>query len=92
MKADSNHIEDKLAAYIRENCLPKNNSQQLDYNKNLFDAGIVDSAGLVTYICFIEVEFNIKIPEYDLLPENFATVNTIANYIRRQKVAANECV
>ena len=91
MKTDSNNIEDKLAEYIRENCLPKNNSQHLDYNKDLFNAGIVDSAGLVSYICYIELEFNITIPENDLLPENFATINTIASYIRKQQVVVNEC-
>jgi len=90
MKREMNSIEDKLAAYIMENCLPKNNSQYLDYNKNLFDAGIVDSAGLVSYICYIEVEFNITIPEKDLLPENFATINAIAGYIRKQQSVENE--
>ena len=90
MKKEVNNIEEKLSAYIVENCLPQNSSLQLDYDKNLFNAGIVDSAGLVSYICYIEVEFNIEIPENDLLPENFSTINVIADYIRKQQEVTNE--
>jgi acyl carrier protein len=80
-----NRIEEKLADYIVENCLPKNNSQFIEYDKNLFDAGIVDSAGLVSFISYIEVEFNISVPDEDLLPENFVSINAIAHYIRKQQ-------
>jgi len=90
MEKEVNSIEERLSNYIVENCLPKNYSLQFDYGKNLFNAGIVDSAGLVTYICYIELEFNITIPEKDLLPENFATINTIASYVREQQKVANE--
>ena len=88
MEKSVNRIEEKLAAYIVENCLPKNNSQFIEYDKNLFDAGIVDSAGLVSFICYIEVEFNISVPDMDLLPENFASIKTIAHYIRKQQKVA----
>ena len=74
MKKEANSIEEKLSIYIVENCLPQHNSLILDYGKNLFDAGIVDSAGLISFICYIELEFKIKIPDEDLLPENFSTI------------------
>ncbi len=90
MEKSVNHIEEKLGTYIAENCLPKNNSILVRYDKNLFDAGIVDSAGLISFISYIETEFNISIPDVDLLPENFASITTIADYIRKQQKVINE--
>ena len=75
-------IEGKLEEYIRQECLPTNNKAGPGYDENLFDAGIVDSAGLISFICYIEEEFTITIPDEDLLPKYFVSINSIANYIR----------
>jgi acyl carrier protein len=87
MKNEDHEIESALIAYIREECLPKNERVQLDLNDNLFDRGIVDSAGLISFIGFVEREFGLTIPDEDLLPQNFATINAIAGYIRSHQKA-----
>ncbi len=46
MKKEVNSIEEKLSTYNVENCLPQNYSLLIDYGKNLFGDGIVDSAVL----------------------------------------------
>lgn len=79
-------IEENLLAYIQKECLSKNNKNLPGFEDNLFDAGIVDSAGLISFICFIEKEYHILIADEDLLPENFISISVIAKYIRsRQK-------
>jgi acyl carrier protein len=80
----TNHrtIEATLIAYIREECLSRYGQVELADETNLFEAGIVDSAGLITFICFIEKEYGITVPDEDLFPENFATVARIAGYLR----------
>jgi acyl carrier protein len=85
MEYNTTTIEDILTAYIQKECLPQNNKVQLGYDINLFDAGIVDSAGLISFIAFIEIEFQIKIPDEDLLPENFISISVIAGYIRSKQ-------
>ena len=85
MEYNTTTIEDILTAYIQKECLPQNNKVQLGYDINLFDAGIVDSAGLISFIAFIEIEFQIKIPDEDLLPENFISILVIAGYIRSKQ-------
>jgi acyl carrier protein len=82
MKTNGAHIEAKLLSYIRENCLPSNSTADLAYDQNLFDAGIVDSAGLISFLNYIEKEFSLTIPDEDLLPENFVSINSMAAYIR----------
>jgi len=92
--SDGITIEETLAAYLREECLPRNSVVKLTYGQNLFDAGIVDSAGLISFIGFVEMEFRLTVPDEDLLPENFVSVSAIANYIRArqqvQHVSGNE--
>ncbi len=76
-------LEEFLLDYIRNECLSKNSSGLPGYGDDLFEAGIVDSAGLISFIAFIEKEFSITIPDEDLLPENFKSVSAIAGYIRK---------
>lgn len=82
MEPLNHNIEKILYDYICENFLPHNTDSDLTYDKNLFQSGIIDSAGLISFLCFIEKEFSINIPDEDLLPQKFATIECIAEYIR----------
>jgi len=74
-------IEKNLLAYIQKECLSKNSDYVPGFNDDLFDAGIVDSAGLISFLAYIEKEYHINIPDEDLLPENFKSISDITNYI-----------
>jgi acyl carrier protein len=78
-------IESRLEGYIRRECLPQRDHTPLSHDLNLFEAGIVDSAGLISYICYIEKEFGVTIPDEDLLPENFVSIAAIAEYLRSHR-------
>lgn len=89
MKKELYNIEELLLNYIKENCLPKNSLYVINNDDNLFNAGVVDSAGLISFLSFIEIKFDITIPDEDLLPENFSTINKMSNYIRNQHKVSN---
>ena len=74
-------IEKNLLAYIQKECLSKNSDYVPGFDDDLFDAGIVDSAGLISFLAFIEREYHINIPDEDLLPENFKSISAITNYL-----------
>ena len=78
----SKQIEENLLGYIQKEFLPNNSKFSPGYEDNLFDQGIVDSAGLISLIAFIETEFKITIPDEDLLPENFKSISATAEYLR----------
>lgn len=80
-------IEEKLTAYLKEECLPRNITVHIGVDQNLFEAGIVDSAGLISFIGFVEKEFGLEVPDEDLLPENFVSISTFAHYIRTHQEA-----
>jgi acyl carrier protein len=90
MERTNGNVEATLDTYIREQCLSRNTKVGLAYDTNLFDAGIVDSAGLISFIAFIEKTFGLSIPDEDLLPENFVSIKAIANYIRAHQQVDHE--
>jgi len=49
--------------------------------ESLFDSGVLDSFGLLEFITTVEEEFNIRIPEDDLVPSNFETIARICSYV-----------
>jgi len=77
-------IESALHSRIRD-YLPKNSAGDLDDSQDLFESGILDSAGLVSFTTEIEREFQISIRDEDLLPENFQSIAAMAAYIRSRQ-------
>jgi acyl carrier protein len=77
-------IETFLREHIRVMYLPGGSRHGLGDEENLFESGVLDSAGLVTFIGEIERHYGISIPDEDLLPENFASIAAMARYIRSQ--------
>ena len=51
----------------------------------LLDSGILDSLSLLRLVVFLEERFGIMIGDAGLLPENFASVNTICAYLRARE-------
>jgi acyl carrier protein len=51
----------------------------------LLDSGILDSLKLLRLVVFLDQRFGITMDEADLLPENFASVNTICAYLRTRE-------
>ncbi len=56
----------------------------------LLDSGILDSLSLLRLVVFLEERFGVTIGDTDLLPENFASVNTICAYLRAREPGKRE--
>jgi acyl carrier protein len=78
-------LKQDLVAFIRENLVPDGEQESIDENDPLIDRGIVDSMGLLQIMTFIEERTGVRIPDDDVLPENFQTVATIEQLVERLK-------
>lgn len=54
----------------------------LSDDTSLLDSGILDSLSLLQLVVFLEERFGITVGDADLLPQNFASVQTICAYLR----------
>lgn len=51
------------------------------------DKGILDSTGILELIFFLEEEFNIKVGENDMVPENLDSISRLLSYLDMKAVA-----
>ena len=69
----------KIKNYIISETL--SDSKAISDDTLIFEAGILDSMGLLFLIEFLKEEFNVCVNDEELLPENFQSVNTIMKFI-----------
>jgi D-alanine--poly(phosphoribitol) ligase subunit 2 len=54
-------------------------------DESLFDSGLLDSFALTDMVGALEEKFGIKVPDSDLNPRKFDTVEKIAEYVESRK-------
>jgi acyl carrier protein len=50
----------------------------------LLETGILDSLSLLRLVMFIQEQFGIAVDDLDLVPEHFASVDSICAYLRSE--------
>ena len=87
-------MESVIGDYISREIVRDPAQLPLSNETPLLEEGILDSLGLLQLVVFLEERFGITVDETDLVPENFASVETICAYIRarepRRQEAAHE--
>jgi acyl carrier protein len=76
--------ETKIRNYILENYLFTDDQSALDSGDSFLDKGILDSTGILEVIYFLEEEFEIKIEDEEMIPENLDSVNNILTFLKRK--------
>jgi acyl carrier protein len=83
----SDDIQSKIEHIISK--INQNTEIQITPETNFFDAGILDSFGMIEYISALEDKFKIRISNDDLIPQNLwnitTTINTINKYLERKQ-------
>jgi acyl carrier protein len=64
---------------------PLAKKQNLKDGDPLLESGILDSLGVLDLVHFAEQEFSIHIVDEELTPENFQTVDCIADFVLSKK-------
>lgn len=54
-------------------------------NDSLFGLGLLDSLAFMNLVADLRTRFNIVVPEEDLLPDNFDSITSIAQYVNCRK-------
>lgn len=79
-------LREQLSSFIAERLL-QNRAATVDPNESLLDRGVVDSVGLLNLITFLETETGIRVPEDEMVPENFDSVVAMEALVDRLKGA-----
>jgi acyl carrier protein len=80
------NYEQKISAYIAENILFSKKGYPHPLEASFLENGIVDSMNILELVMFVEENFNIKVADQDIVPDNFDSVSRLARYISRKQV------
>jgi acyl carrier protein len=56
-------------------------ASSIDDDASLSDAGVLDSMGVLEMVLFVEESLGVAIPDEDVLPEHFDTVNALTDFV-----------
>jgi acyl carrier protein len=74
-------IETRIREYVRET-FPSPEHDALAIEDSLFDAGILDSIGVMALVTWLEKEFDILVDDDEVLPENFDGIGPLTRYVK----------
>ena len=78
------NIKPQIRQYIAADLLFSNNGFKYDDDASFLEEGIVDSLGVMDLVFFIEETFGVTVEDHDLTPDNFDSVNKLADFVQRQ--------
>lgn len=80
------NIEAKIRSFIIENFIFDDTQDQLENTQSFLESGIIDSTGMLELVSFIEENFNIKMDDDELVPDNLDSVNNVVTYIDKKSI------
>ena len=77
-------FENIIKEYIATNLLFSNDGYGFADDASFLEEGIVDSQGVMELVMFVEEQFKISVIDEDITPDNFDSVQLLADYVRRK--------
>jgi acyl carrier protein len=75
-------IEAQIRVYIAHNLLFSDDGFAYNDDDSFLQEGIIDSIGVLELVLFVEETFDLTVPDHEITPDNFDSVNKLADYIR----------
>lgn len=83
-------VAERVEGYIRIQFRVAAGDARFSRSLPLFEAGYVDSVGVVELLTFISEEFAVDLPDDALMSDEFSTIDGIAAVVCRCEAAASE--
>ena len=80
---EPHNIEHRIEGFIRTQFSVSPTDPGFGREVDLFEGGYVDSMGIVELLEFLDKEFDVEIPDDDLLSDDFSSIGGIARMVSR---------
>ncbi len=77
--------EEILKNFIVRNILFSSNGFEFSDETSFLENGIVDSTSVLELVAFIEEQFGISVKDFEVVPENFDSISSLAKFIKSKK-------
>lgn len=75
---------DQIRQFIISELIADSSGAELSDTIPLIDSGVIDSLGIMALLGFLEERFAIQISGEDLVPDNFASISSISNFVAQK--------
>ncbi|MBE5316843.1 MAG: acyl carrier protein [Xanthomonadales bacterium] len=79
-------IETQVRAFLAD-AFPTAGDAPLAVDTSLFEAGIIDSMGVLTLVTWLEETYGFTVDDDEVLPENIDGIGALVRYIGRKSGA-----
>lgn len=83
----SMELESQIREFISRNLLFTEDGFAYGDDASLLDEGIIDSIGVLELVNFVSTHFALSVGPDEITPENFDSVNRLAQYIRQKQAS-----
>jgi acyl carrier protein len=78
-------IKKELREFIIENFLFGDTETEFSDSDSFMDKGIIDSTGILEVITYIEENYDIKVEDNEILPENLDSLHNLEKFVNNKK-------
>jgi len=71
---------------------PHARKRGVNNSDNLLENGVIDSLGVLDLVTFFQQEFSIAVADDDLTPENFGSIESMAQFVERTLTRQPDCL
>jgi acyl carrier protein len=83
-------MKEVLRRYITESFLPQAGIETFNDSDSFMEKGIIDSTGVLELLQFIEGEFEIKVDDKEVIPDNLDSLQKLTQFIQRKLAHAGQ--
>jgi acyl carrier protein len=76
-------LKAELASFIEQKLVGDDRRITISEKTPLIEEGIIDSMGLLQIVVFLEERAGVRVPDDEVIPENFETIEAIEGLVTR---------
>ncbi len=85
---NEHELRAEIQQFVLDDLLMGDTESMLDDDESFLETGTIDSSGVLEVVMFLEHNFQLKVQDRELVPENLDSVNRLVQFVMRKTHAA----
>ena len=85
---NEHQLRSEIRQFVLDDLLMGDTASMLDDGESFLETGTIDSIGVLDIVMFLEHNFQLKVQDRELVPENLDSVNRLVQFVIRKTHAA----
>lgn len=85
---NEHQLRSEIRQFVLDDLLMGDTTSMLDDGESFLETGTIDSIGVLDIVMFLEYNFQLKVQDRELVPENLDSVNRLVQFVMRKTHAA----